>query len=75
MSLDLPRAQRVDPTGIFPPHERLKQRTEPVPKRQGAYISEPEVEIKGVASASPDRRWGPMRLALSEKHPEESLVP
>ena len=27
-----------------------------------------EDEIWGVASASPDRRWRPIRLALSKKH-------
>ena len=55
MSLDLPRVQSVDPS-LCPPSTSSWSRQ-----------VELEDEIWGAASASPDRRWRPIRLPLSKK--------
>ena len=70
MSLDLPCAQRADPTGSSPPAaEAAEGASAPslrLCKSAGGTV-ELEGDIWGVASASPDRRWRPIRLALSKK--------
>ena len=63
MSLDLPRVQSVDPFLCLPSTSSRSRQVEL------------EDEIWGVASASPDRRWRPIRLALSNGINKKLLVP
>ena len=69
--LGLTTCSACGPNGRLSTNQRLKQRTEPVPQAKLEVMQERRwslrVTSEGVASASPDRRWRPIRLALSKK--------